>query len=55
MNEENEEKLCTCEDKEQRYCKGCYANVTETMFCYCGEFHLIKSETLSEEELKTKL
>lgn len=37
--------------KEKRYCKGCHADVTETMFCHCGEFALLESETLSEAEI----
>lgn len=36
--------------KEKRYCKGCHAEVTNTMYCNCGDFDLLKSETLSEEE-----
>lgn len=38
----------------KRFCKGCQADVTETMYCHCGDFGLLKSETLSEEELKEK-
>lgn len=38
--------------KEKRYCKGCWADVTETMFCYCGEFALTKDSTYSEAEMK---
>ena len=38
--------------KEKRYCKGCHADVTNTMYCGCGDFALLKSETLSEEEYK---
>jgi hypothetical protein len=48
-------KECTCpstgEHKEKRFCKGCYADVTETMFCHCGEFPLIEQDTLSESEI----
>ena len=39
------------EKKERRFCKGCHAEVTDTMHCNCGDFDLLKSETLSEEEL----
>ena len=41
---------CTC-DNDRRYCKGCYADVTEDMMCYCGEFALTKDATLSQEEM----
>jgi hypothetical protein len=37
--------------QKKRFCKGCQADVTDTMFCYCGEFPLSKEETLSESEL----
>ena len=37
--------------EERRYCKGCHADVTKSMYCSCGDFGLLKSETLSEEEL----
>ena len=37
--------------EEKRFCKGCHADVTKTMYCFCGDFALLKSETLSEEEL----
>ena len=37
--------------KERRFCKGCRAEVTNTMYCTCGDFDLLKSETFSEEEL----
>jgi len=36
---------------EKRFCKGCHADVTGSMYCHCGDFGLLKSETLSEEEL----
>jgi hypothetical protein len=36
----------------RRFCKGCQADVTSSMYCYCGEFHLLESETLSEAELQ---
>ena len=38
-------------DKTKRYCKGCQDEVTETMFCWCGENHLSKSDTYTEDEL----
>lgn len=38
--------------EERRYCKGCHADVTKSMYCHCGDFNLLKSETLSEEEIK---
>lgn len=37
--------------KERRYCKGCYADVTKDMMCFCGEFSLTKESTLSEEDM----
>jgi hypothetical protein len=37
--------------EEKRYCKGCHADVTKSMYCHCGDFGLLKSETLSETEL----
>jgi hypothetical protein len=37
--------------KERRFCKGCHADVTKSMYCQCGDFDLLKEETLSEEEL----
>jgi len=36
--------------KDKRYCKGCYADVTKTMFCYCGEFPLSMKSTVGEDE-----
>jgi len=51
MKEETKE--CTC-DNDNRYCKGCYANVTTTMFCHCGEFSLMMEETLSQQEVMEK-
>jgi hypothetical protein len=42
---------CNC-CKEKRYCKGCLCEVTETMFCYCGEFMLTKESTYTDEDLK---
>lgn len=38
-------------DKHHRYCKGCYADVTESMYCHCGDFNLLESETYSQEEM----
>ena len=38
--------------KERRFCKGCLAEVTNGMYCFCGDFDLMKSETLSEKELE---
>lgn len=40
------------ESKEKRFCKGCHADVTENMYCHCGDFYLSMEETLSEAELK---
>lgn len=37
--------------QEKRFCKGCHADVTGTMYCHCGDFTLFKEETLTEEEL----
>ena len=42
---------CTC-GKEKRYCKGCLCDVTETMWCYCGEQPLTKESTYTDEDLK---
>ena len=62
MNKENKENKtdkalhigsvsnCTC-NNDRRYCKGCYADVTKDMMCYCGEFALTKDMTLSQKEL----
>jgi hypothetical protein len=38
--------------KEKRYCKGCLADVTESMFCHCGEFNLTKGCTYTDDDLK---
>ncbi len=38
-------------DNEKRYCKGCLKDVSEYMWCECGEFYLNKVSTCSEEEL----
>jgi len=35
----------------KRFCKGCLADVTHSMFCSCGEFPLLESETYSEADL----
>lgn len=32
----------------KRYCKGCHADVTETMFCHCGEFPLNNESTVTD-------
>jgi hypothetical protein len=37
--------------QEKRFCKGCHADVTGSMYCHCGDFQLLKEETLTEEEL----
>lgn len=37
--------------EENRYCKGCHANVTKTMYCHCGDNYLSKESTYSESEL----
>ena len=37
--------------REKRFCKGCHANVTKSMYCDCGDFDLLKEETLNEDEL----
>jgi len=42
----------TTPSPEKRFCKGCHADVTKDMFCFCGEFPLTKEATLSEEELR---
>ena len=42
---------CTC-GKEKRYCKGCLCDVTETMWCYCGEQPLNKESTYTDDDLK---
>lgn len=42
---------CTC-GKEKRYCKGCLCDVTETMYCYCGEQELTKESTYTDDDLK---
>ena len=34
-----------------RYCKGCHADVTETMYCHCGDFPLNKVSTEFQEEI----
>lgn len=36
--------------ENKRYCKGCIKDVTNTMFCECGEMPLHINETYSEEE-----
>ena len=42
---------CTCV-KEKRYCKGCFRDVTETMYCDCGEQPLTKENTYNDDDLK---
>ena len=37
--------------KCRRFCKGCWDEVTDSMWCYCGESPLRESGTLTEEEL----
>ena len=37
---------------KKRYCKGCHADVTKTMYCYCGEFELSEYGTYTEEEVE---
>lgn len=34
----------------KRYCKGCIKDVTDTMWCECGEQALNQNSTFSEEE-----
>jgi hypothetical protein len=46
------EKECKCDNKEKRYCKGCYADVTETMYCYCTERPLNIESTYSDDDMK---
>ncbi len=36
---------------DKRFCKGCFKDVTDSMFCVCGEFALHKSQTYNSEEL----
>lgn len=38
-------------EKTKRYCKGCEADVTQSMFCGCGENALTKEMTYTETEL----
>jgi hypothetical protein len=38
--------------KDKRYCKGCLLDVTNSMYCSCGEFGLSNSETYSEKQMK---
>jgi hypothetical protein len=40
--------------REKRYCKGCLCDVTQTMFCYCGEFYLSKESTYTDDDLKNQ-
>jgi len=36
--------------KPKRYCKGCLCDVTDTMYCSCGERGLTKESTICEDE-----
>lgn len=36
---------------ERRFCRGCHAEVTNTMYCSCGDFELKKECTLSYNEM----
>lgn len=47
MNDENKKPK-----KVRRYCIGCLCDVTESMFCYCGEFPLSEKGTYTDEDLK---
>lgn len=40
--------------KGKRFCKGCHADVTESMYCHCGDKHLGYDDTLTEKELLQK-
>lgn len=44
------EENCEC-GKPKRFCKGCQCDVTDTMFCYCGELPLSIDSTYSEQEI----
>jgi len=49
-------KDCTCpqpeeEPKVKRFCKGCYADVTDTMYCHCGDQPLTIGSTWTEDEI----
>jgi hypothetical protein len=37
-------------NEEIRLCKGCGKDVTEDMWCTCGDFHLSLSATCTPEE-----
>ena len=39
-------------NKEKRYCKGCLCDVTQTMYCYCGEQVLTKDSTYTDGDLE---
>jgi hypothetical protein len=41
---------CDC-GKSKRYCKGCLCDVTDTMFCYCGEQVLTLDCTYSDDDI----
>jgi hypothetical protein len=47
-------KDCKCPG-EIRLCRGCYADVTETMFCGCGEFPLTLADTISAADAELHL
>lgn len=36
---------------EKVFCKGCYDDVTDSMYCLCGEFPLDNSMVYTETEL----
>ena len=38
--------------KKERYCKGCYQNVSRKMFCICGEFKLHECDTIDGIEYR---
>jgi len=38
--------------KKERYCKGCYQNVSRKMFCICGEFPLHDCDTIDGIEYR---
>jgi hypothetical protein len=47
------EKECKCSNnKEKRYCKGCYADVTESMYCYCAEQPLNIESTYTDDDME---
>ena len=34
-----------------KHCKGCHADVTETMYCHCGEIHLSDAGVSTSDEI----